>query len=128
MKKILIFSALFTVLAAATCKKDDAQEQGPAYLRIKNGTPFNIDSCLVNPGTWNGDHNFGAINIDALSSYAAFDSVYYYGYIKLGMNSKVYLLQPIDYVGETPYEAGHFTYKILYDAGSDRISIEFKED
>lgn len=126
----MIFIALFTILASTTCKKEKPGEYPPgaAKLRVENGTPFKIDSCYINPGTWNSGHNYGQIDINALTDYHAFDSVYYYGYVKVKMNSKIYQLIPIDYVGETPFRQGLFTYKIIYTAATDRIWVECREN
>lgn len=125
----MIFLVLFTILTATTCKKEKPGEYPPgaAKLRVENGTPFKIDSCFINPGVWSGRHNYGQININDITDYAGFDSVYHYGYIKVGMNNKTYQLIPIDYVGETPYRQGLFTYKITYTAATDDIRLEFRE-
>lgn len=130
MKKMLLFFSLFTVLAAATCKKEDAEENippGSAKLRIENGTPFTIDSCYISPGTWNG-HDYGLINVNSLTDYFGFDSVYHYGYIRVKMNNKIYPLVPFDYVGETPYRKGNFTYKITYSNTLDQINLTFRQE
>ncbi|MGB4844762.1 MAG: hypothetical protein WBP16_09875 [Ferruginibacter sp.] len=134
MKKMLTAAIVIaTLLMINSCKKSK-----PTYsdtqVRILNTTSWVFYDFTVDPqGTLSNTpgplaYNYGQINTGSASDYHKFDRVYKYAWVNLTMNGKVYWIRPFDYIGETELAFGRFTYKMLYDASSDRVSIALVQD
>lgn len=90
--------------------QQDASLLGPTNIRIKNISFFDFDEVeVVAPS---GIANYGAVAVQATSGYQSFTEAYRYASIKVTVDDKDYVLQPFDYVGESPLGVGNFTYII----------------
>jgi hypothetical protein len=134
MKKLTTLALAISILMIInSCKKNKAAYYD-TQVRIHNATSWVFYDFTVDPqGTLNytpgpNAHNYGQVNTAFYSEYHKFDRVYKYAWVTLTMNSKVYGIRPFDYIGETPLAFGRYTYKIIYDAVTDRVSIELAQD
>ncbi|MCA6074065.1 hypothetical protein [Fulvivirga sedimenti] len=130
MKYLLNFSLLLAVLLALTsCNDDDAPgEPGIVRLRVSNHSPVKFDQVYVNTG--GGEHDYGVLAPGSTSDYITFQYVYRYAYVKVVAGDKTYVIQPIDYVGETKYFVGSYTYilDIIEPESMYGLSLEFRKN
>ena len=103
MKRLSYLLLLF----AFACSADKTDE---VMLRIKNTNNFPYDKVVViSPSN---EHDYGMLKMSSFSEYKMFSEMYRYAYIRVEVNGKEYILQPIDYVGETPLENGRYTFSL----------------
>ena len=115
MKKwVLIFVALALLSA---CSKETGNEE--VNIRLSNVSEVDFENIIVNTST--GDVSFGVLASQSVSDYKSFEMAYRYAFIELTANGNTYTLQPIDYVGETPLDKGHYTY-VLDLEGQEQYS------
>jgi hypothetical protein len=123
--KNIIFLLLPVLIFLNACSKKDPSFDA-VLIRIKNSGTFNYENVVVNTG--GGENNYGSIPSGQFSEYKEFTSAYRYAYIRLEINGQTALLQPFDYVGETPLENGKYTYVVTADGTSGSLGLVFKED
>jgi len=134
MKRLIVYILIIGVFSLlSSCKKNR-----PAYtdtqVRILNTTAWTLNDCTVDPfGTFSQNpgpysYNYGQVNVNSNSHYRAFEKIHRYSWVRLTMNNKTYYLTPYDYIGETPLSHGRYTYKISYDAATDRLGLELVND
>lgn len=106
MKKTLIL----VIMAAALlgCSNEDSNSE--LRIRLSNSSKFNFQNITVNTST--GNVNFENLSPGQNTTYKIFEEAYSYAFIELQIDGKTYILQPLDYVGETPLEKGNYTYQI----------------
>jgi hypothetical protein len=104
MKKCLLFFVAFALLNACSEKSGT----GKVNIRLSNVSDSDFKDIVVNTST--GDVSYGSLASQEVSDYKPFELAYRYAFIELTANDTIYTLQPIDYVGETPLENGHYTY------------------
>lgn len=124
--KNVIFLLLPVLMFLHGCSKKDTAENEAILIRIKNAGTFNYENVVVNTG--GGENNYGNLLSGQTSEYKEFASAYRYAYIRLEINGQTALLQPTDYVGETPLEDGKYTYEVSVDETSGSLGLIFKED
>lgn len=124
--KNVVFLLLPVLMFLHGCSKKDTAENDAVLIRIKNTSTFNYEKVVVNTG--GGENNYGSIPSGQFSEYKEFTSAYRYAYIRLEINGQTALLQPFDYVGETPLEDGKYTYEVSVDGTSGSLALVFKED
>ncbi len=108
-----------TLLAIAlffSCSKDDVDKYTHVYIRLSNISPYKFENIVVN------DVPFGDLDAGATSDYKLFDEIYSYAFIELEIDGETYTLQPIDYVGESPLESGHYTYQLNTNDTGERYT------
>ncbi len=117
-----IFPILF-ILLFVSCSNDDGPS-GDVLIRVENNSIFDFEDVIV------GQNEYGDIAVGEYSDYLPFEMAYRYGYIELVGEGESYILQPIDYVGETPLEPGLYTYQldILNYMGNLYLNLTFLED
>jgi len=93
------------LLMACTDQDDDLDT---VNIRIKNSSSLVFDAVLV--GTATEPH----LNVtpDSYSDYYVYEEAYRYAYIEITSGEETYVLQPIDFVGETPLPVGFYTYEL----------------
>ncbi|NNK74773.1 MAG: hypothetical protein HKP42_01785 [Maribacter sp.] len=116
---ILIISVF---LINSSCKDRDDELNG-IQIRVKNVSTINYDTIQV------GDDGMVHENIGpgSYSDYLIYDSAYRYAYIAINSADETYVLQPIDFVGETPLPLGFYTYEIGLDTESN-VTLNFVID
>ena len=108
---------LLLLLSACTkneeCVGSDCQEFHPIHLRIENVT--NQDFTYVEIGGGN-QANYPALNAGDTSDYQYRpEGGYRYNYVKVKTAANdSFIIQPFDFVGETPLDEGYYTYRLYY--------------
>ena len=77
------------------------------------------------------EYFYGDLLSATLSDYQSVDRAYAYSYIEVIIDGNTYVLQPIDFVGETELTAEHYTYILDADnsmARFGRLSLELRKD
>ncbi len=77
-------------------------------IRIHNASEYDLLRVEVN--TYDEPINYGTIKSDEKSRYKTFEVAYRYAYVRLFVDENEFIIQPIDFVGETPLGSGKFTY------------------
>lgn len=113
---------LCTILLFAVGCTDNDDKDG-INIRIKNNSSVTFDKVQV--GSAESIHS----NISAgdFSAYLTYEIAYNYAYIEAKSGDETYVLQPIDFVGETPLEIGFYTYELSLTEERD-ISLNFVVD
>lgn len=92
-------------------------------IRIHNVSPYEYQALEV------GDEFYGTLAPDAYTEYREYPIAYRYNYVRLTIAGDEFVLQPIDYVGETPLGPGQFTYEIdVADYLARRLDIRAVAD
>lgn len=117
MRALLL--CLCACLSLFSCKKEDAASgsgAGGIFIRVSNASQYQFNNTVIKaPG---GENNYGTVFIGQKSEYKVFTQAYKYAYIKLTAQGQDLVLQPIDYVGETPLTPGQYTYVLDVVDGS----------
>ena len=88
-------------------------------IRVYNESTHTFTDLVVQtPGA---RHEFGHLAPRSYSGYREFGESYRYAFISLKIDGVDYVMQPTDYVGETPLGAGKFTFSISVVNPGDRI-------
>jgi hypothetical protein len=124
MKNILILSfiALFSFIG---CSKEEVTVT-EVQIRIKNTSNMRFTDIKV--ATGGGEQNYDSLNVNDISAYKTYQFCYRYAFIQLKIDGTTYTLQPIDYVGETKFESGKFTYEINANTTNNILSLNFVKD
>lgn len=122
MKKALFL--IFILLMSACNTLDPAEDSDALYIRVANSSPIDFNSVYLSfPGA---EHTFGPIKSGRSSPYQKFEQAYRYGFIEVKSDHKSYVLQPIDYVGETPLKNGRYTFEL--DIQDNHVTLNNKRD
>ncbi|MGI9552472.1 MAG: hypothetical protein ACR2MT_14820 [Aurantibacter sp.] len=121
MKK-LFFLLLGVIVVLGSCNDRD-DNVNAVNIRVKNVANFNFNKVVV------GEEDKIHENVapGKYSDYLEYETAYHYAYIKIENDSTSYVLQPIDFVGETPLNIGFYTYELSVSEQGD-VSLEFKVD
>ena len=97
-------------------------------IRIENDSDWTYLDLRVNP--YDEEMNYGDLGPGEVSDYKPFEIAYRYAQIQVRIDDAEYVLQPIDYVGETPLKNGKYTYIIgISDLNNPYgLTLEFSED
>lgn len=121
MKRFLIITISVFVIIIGCTDRDD--ELDGVQIRVKNVSTLQYDSIQV------GGEDMVHINIgpDSFSEYLEYETAYSYDYINILAGEETYVLQPIDYVGETPLPFGFYTYEVGINE-SGNVTLDFVVD
>ncbi len=121
MKNMLPFLFMVSVLLVGCTDRDDDIDS--VNIRVKNNNDFTYETVqLADSETLLTDIAGGAY-----SEYLQFETAYRYAYIEIVAAGETYVLQPIDFAGETPLNLGFYTYELTI--GEDgNIALEFKPE
>ncbi|WP_127138318.1 hypothetical protein [Flagellimonas oceanensis] len=122
MKKLFF---LMLLLAVGCSSGDDAE----VYIRLENVSAHNYENIIVRIS--NDPLDYGNLGTGKVSEYQMVTKAYRYAYVELEINGKMYILQPIDYVGESTLGSGYYTYQIDAEDGGweyGQLSISLVED
>ena len=109
MRKLLIL--ILTIATFVSCSSDYNKEvPSELKIRLSNISQFDFQNIVVNTST--GNVEFEDINAGQSTEYKIFKTAYRYAFVELVIDEKIYTLQPLDYVGETPLKNGKYTYQI----------------
>ncbi len=126
----LFFLPIFVgITLSLACEKETLSVgEGDVLIRIENNSSYRFKDIFVRGII--GENNYGNLSAGRTSDYKAFTEIYRYAYIKLSINGREYILQPIDFVGETPLADGKYTYQIsVADINSEwGLNLTLRED
>lgn len=121
---LLFFLSLGSLLQVA-CQKETATDG--VRIRVKNTSSYQFESVHVD--TSGGSNDYGSLNAGKKTDYASYTQAYNYAYIKVKIDGRELVLQPTDYVGETPLEPGKYTYEVgVSDLAAGRLSFALEKD
>lgn len=122
---LLSLAGAIWMLSLVSCEKGAS---GLTNIRVHNASDYDFNNVEINTGH-DPTVNFGDILSAATTTYKPFTVAYRYAYVRLFIDDKEFIIQPIDYVGETPLGAGNFTYVLdVVDFEKKNLSITAKED
>ena len=129
MKRLLILVFLAAMVACDNSEDNVLPGHNGAALRITNTSSFVITALEVTPGG-GGTQVYEDIAPGGTTDYLPFDYIFSYAYLEAIVEGDTLVLQPIDYVGETAYDSGAYTYliQISGDPAPESLSIQFQED
>jgi len=121
MKRIVILFLAISVCIFSCTDRDD--EISAVNIRIKNASTFIFDEVQV------GDAEELHMNLapDAYSAYLEYELAYSYAYIEIKSGEDTFVLQPIDFVGESELPLGFYTYELNVNEEGD-VSLNFVID
>jgi hypothetical protein len=91
-------------------ERADTDAAPAVQIRIRNGTNVDFDSVEVRFPNQTG--RFGAVAVGETSGYRRVNGAYRYAYVEARAGDKRYVVQPIDYVGESLLAEGRYTYSL----------------
>lgn len=122
MGKVTSLVFLIVLVCFGCTDRDDSVTM--ANIRVKNVSNLNFDTVQV--GAEDKIHE--SVSPDAYSDYLEYETAYTYDYIKITSGEEgVFILQPIDFVGETPLTPGFYTYE-LNVLESGEVQLKFVVD
>lgn len=117
MSSRLILFLLLLFTGCSLVGADDATR-----LRIENVSGVDFASVFISFP--DAEAEYGALATGQRSRYKRVDGAYRYGYIEVKAAGDTYVLQPIDFVGETPLDAGRYTYQLDVVEGNLTLNLE----
>jgi hypothetical protein len=99
--------AVLAVLLAACTPLTDP---GDVEIRVANRSSRDFDRVVVN--FYADPVDYGEVPAGAVSAYRLAKGAYRYAYVEVRMDTARLVLQPIDFVGETPLVSGRYTYAL----------------
>jgi hypothetical protein len=117
--------ALLTLLFLGGCAALSPSAANPE-IRVANRSQTNFTSVRV--GFPSGDVEYGPLAAGAASAYESVERAYRYAFVEVMIGDRRLVMQPIDYVGETPLGGGRYTYAIGLSEGGDRLTLELETD
>ena len=124
-RSMILVMALFLLLG---CQKETEGPTEGVLIRIENTSKYTYQDIKV---VIDEEKLYGTLSPRENSTYQAFSKAYRYAYIELKIKNKLYVLQPIDYVGEEELQDGKYTYQLnVADTSSQsrRLNLTFKKD
>ena len=107
MPRPYLTTAFLAVLLAA-CTPPTGP--GDVEIRVANRSTRDFDRVLVN--FYDEPVEYGSIPSGTVSAYRVAKGAFRYAYVEVRMDTARLVLQPIDFVGETPLENGRYTYAL----------------
>lgn len=121
MKRLIILCVTLGIMTASCTDRDD--DVIAINIRVKNMSTLIFDEVIVR----GEDHVYEALSPDTYSDYQEFETAYTYDYIQITSGEEVFVLQPIDFVGEEVLPIGLYTYELNVDE-EGQVSLEFRID
>jgi len=119
MKRVL-FSTLIILWICAGCTNSN---DGAVNIRIKNVSSLIFDEVQVG----NAQEVHADVASGSYSDYLQYKTAYNYAYVQIKSGAEAYVLQPVDFVGETPLSTGFYTYELNISEGG-YIELKFVVD
>ena len=99
-------------------------------IRVENATNRTFDAVWV--GFPEQREVYGRVSARSVSAYRAVGTAYRYAYVEIRLGVEKAVIQPMDYLGETPWEPGRYTYRMTLNPNStspyDRVLLELVVD
>ena len=98
----------------------------PSNIRLKNDSDHAFENVkVVFPSQ---EENFGNIESGEVTGYREVKIAYSYAYVEIFIENEKFVLQPIDYVGETTLGQGKFTYVLNVNLDERSVVLNLLED
>jgi len=135
MKNFNLLLLIGTMFLSFGCEHDELimptdDSENPVQIRIRNVSDFKYENVKVNIEEPTTEH--GTLAKGESTAYVDYSRAFRYAYFECEINDEIFVIQPIDYVGEHVLEAGKYTYEI--DASTTliekygRLSLILVED
>lgn len=121
MKRLIIICMAFGIMSSSCTDRDD--DLVSINIRVKNMSTFVFDEVIVG----SEDHVYEMLSPDSYSEYQEYETAYTYDYIQITSGEEVFVLQPIDFVGEEVLPIGLYTYELNVDE-EGQVTLEFQID
>ncbi len=121
MKRLIILCMAIGIMTTACSDRDD--DLISINIRVKNMSSLVFDEVIVG----DEDHIYETLSPDTYSEYQEFETAYRYAYIQITSGEEVFVLQPIDFVGEEVLPIGLYTYELNVDE-EGQVTLEFSID
>lgn len=112
VRRILCLAGVFAISITACSREpnmtDPNIDPNATNIRLHNASEFDFKNVEVNTSV--NTVMFGDIKNGAKTDYQQFEIAYRYAFIRLFIDGAEFIIQPVDYVGETPLGPGVFTY------------------
>jgi hypothetical protein len=125
--KNLVLALLFCLgFCCLSCDKASDLEPQGVVIRVRNASSYPFETVYVN--TSGGENNYGPLAAGKSTQYLGnYTKAYRYANIKVVIAGQELVLQPFDYVGETPLTPGNYTYVIgVTDLARKQLSLQFE--
>ena len=121
-RKRLALAALSALLAGCAL----GAPGGDPEVRVANRSTLDFDRVLVTFSDREVD--YGSVTAGAASDYRAARGAYGYARVEVHVDTARLVLQPIDFVGETPLGAGRYTYALTLGASGRDLGLTLERD
>lgn len=106
---------------------NDNLDPNATNIRLHNISDYDFENVEIHP--WNEATQYGDIDSGDKTGYEPFERAFRYAYVRLFIGGIEFIIQPIDYVGETPLGPGTFTYELdVVDFENRSLSIAAVDD
>jgi hypothetical protein len=123
MLRSLVMLLLLVLLPS--CSSVTSSE-APVEVRIFNASAVSFDRVVI--GFPRQKEDYGALAAQAQSGYRSVGEAYSYAYVEVHRAGERFVLQPIDYVGETRLTSGRYTYVLDLNANRPGLTLTHKRD
>jgi hypothetical protein len=126
-RSMILLMALFLLLGCQKEPEPEVPTEG-VLIRIENTSKYTFQDIKV---VLYEEKLYGTLSPRESSNYQAFSKAHRYAYIELKIRNKLYVLQPIDFLGEEELKDGKYTYQLNVDdtsSQSRRLDLTFKKD
>jgi len=114
----MIFAAS-AVLTIALVGCDGLYQDDEVRIRVRN--TGSVDLQMVAIGFAAAVEDYGDVEAGTATPYREFDHAYRYGYIEASAGDERFVLQPVDYVGESRLPGGSYTYELAVDPAGPNL-------
>lgn len=118
----LCFTILSVLLFSIGCTDID-DKVDTINIRINNNSSINFDEVQVA----SNEELYTNIAPGEYSEYLVYETAYTYAFIEIRSGEEVYVLQPIDFVGEDELPIGFYTYSLNVNEEGE-VELEFVVD
>lgn len=106
----IIFKILFACsILCIACNSTEDPIVAELEIRVRNVSSFDYTDIFLSTSE---DHDYGDLTSGAESSYQGHEKAFRYCFVQLFIEQDSFIIQPIDFVGETELEPGKYTYEI----------------
>jgi hypothetical protein len=95
-------------------------------VRVRNFSTLDFDSVMVRFPR--DTQRYGRVEAGRASSYAVVTEAYRYDYVEVWIGAEKYVLQPIDFVGESLLRPGRYTYGLMFEGSPPRLEFIMADD
>jgi hypothetical protein len=124
-EEVLVLRLLGVLLLLASCSAILVTSDG-VEIRIANANAFALDQVIV--GFPQQQEDYGAIPPHGRSEYRHVKHAYSYAYVEVYRRGERLVLQPIDYVGESPLPPGRYTYLLAIEPAEGEMTLSLRRE